>query len=89
MKKEFWNILPGAVHIDGTARVQFVEEADNPLYFRLLKKIKELTGYGIVINTSFNKHGRTIVESPKDAVTDFLDTDMDYLIIEGYCITRK
>lgn len=89
MKKEFWNVLPGAVHIDGTARVQFVEKVDNPLYFRLLKKVKELTGYGVIINTSFNKHGRTIVESPKDAVTDFLDTDMDYLIIEGYCITRK
>ena len=88
MKKEFWNILPSAIHIDGTARVQFVEEVDNPLYFRLLKKIKELTGYGVVINTSFNKHGRTIVESPKDAITDFLDTDMDYLIMEGYYITK-
>jgi len=89
MKKEFQSKLPSAIHIDGTARVQFIEERDNPPYYRLLKKVKELTGYGVIINTSFNKHGRTIVESPQDAITDFLETDMDYLIIEGIKITRK
>lgn len=89
MKKEYHYLLPSAIHVDGTARVQFVEEKDNQNYYRLLKKVKELTGYGVVINTSFNKHGRTIVESPQDAITDFLDTDMDYLVIEGCCITRK
>ncbi len=88
MKKEFWDTLPTAIHVDGTARVQFVEESDNPNYFRLLKKVKELTGFGVVINTSFNKHGRTIVESPDDAITDFLDTDMDYVVIEGLLVTK-
>jgi len=89
MKKEFWDKLPSAIHIDGTARAQFVEKNDNPMYYRLLKKVKELTGFGVVINTSFNKHGRTIVESPEDAISDFLDTDMDYLAIEGLLIKRK
>ena len=89
MKKEFWDKLPSAIHIDGTARVQFVEEKENQNYWRLLKKVKELTGYGVVINTSFNKHGRTIVETPEDAIVDFLDTDMDYVVIEGIMITRK
>ncbi len=88
MKKEFWDKLPSAIHIDGTARVQFVKEADNPNYYRLLQKVKDLTGFGVVINTSFNKHGRTIVESPEDAVRDFLDTDMDYLFIEGFLVRR-
>lgn len=89
IKDEFRDKIPGSVHIDGTARVQFVEEQDNSNYYRLIKKVKELTGYGVVIDTSFNKHGRTIVESPKDAVIDFIDTDMDYLVIEGFLVTRK
>lgn len=88
LKKEFWGKLPSAIHVDGTARAQFVEEADNPMYYRILKRVKEKTGFGVVINTSFNKHGRTIVESPEDAVRDFLDTDMDYLVIEGFLVTR-
>ncbi len=89
MKKEYWEKLPSAIHIDGTSRVQFVEEKDNPNYYRLLRKVKELTGFGAVINTSFNKHGRTIVESPQDAVTDFLDTDMDYLVMEGILAKKR
>jgi len=89
IKEEFRDDIPGSVHIDGTARVQFVEESDNPNFYRLIKEVKRLTGFGVVINTSFNKHGRTIVESPKDAIVDFLDTDMDYLVIEGILITRK
>jgi carbamoyltransferase len=89
MKDYFAQQLPGAVHFDGTARVQFVEEADNPLYYRLLLEVKHLTGIGCLINTSFNRHGRTIVETPKDAVTDFLDTGLTFLLIEGWLVTRK
>jgi carbamoyltransferase len=88
MRREFWDALPSAIHIDGTARAQFVTNETNPAYYRLLKKVKELTGFGVSINTSFNKHGRTIVETPTDAIQDFLDTDMDYVIIEGLLITR-
>jgi carbamoyltransferase len=89
MKKEFWDALPSAIHIDGTARVQFVERHDNPQYHKLLTEVKKINGYGVVINTSFNKHGRTIVESPEDALRDFIDTDMDYLLIEGILVTRR
>ncbi len=89
MKKEFWDLLPSAIHVDGTARVQFVRKQDNEKYYRLINRFRELTGFGVIINTSFNKHGRTIVESPIDAITDFIDTDMDFLIIEGIMITRK
>ena len=84
MKPEHREALPGAIHVDGTARAQFVTMDDNPNYYRLIKKVKEMTGYGIILNTSFNKHGRTIVESPKDAIRDFLDTGMDFLVLEGF-----
>jgi len=88
MKEEFRDKIPASVHIDGTGRAQFVEEKDNPMYYRYLKELKRLTGFGVSINTSFNKHGRTIVETPEDAIQDFLDTNMDFAIIEGYLITR-
>ena len=89
MKSEFAKALPGAVHVDNTARVQFVEEKDNPAYHQLLSEFKKLTGYGCIVNTSFNKHGRTIVETPENAIQDFLDTDLSFLIIEGWLVTRK
>jgi carbamoyltransferase len=88
MKDEYRNKIPASVHVDGTGRAQFVEEKDNPMYYRYLKELKRLTGFGVSINTSFNKHGRTIVETPQDAITDFLDTNMDFVIMEGYLITR-
>lgn len=89
MRSEHRQKIPASVHVDGTGRAQFVEEKDNPMYYRYLKELKRLTDYGVSINTSFNKHGRTIVETPNDAIQDFLDTNMDFVIIEGYLLKRK
>jgi carbamoyltransferase len=84
MKEKYIKDLPCAVHIDGTARPQFVEEKDNPNYYRYLKALKNITGYGVSLNTSFNLHGRTIVRTPHNAVVDFIDCNIDELYIEGY-----
>ena len=81
--------IPGAVHIDLTARPQFVEYQDNPNYYRLIKRLKDHTGYGVVLNTSFNLHGRTIVRTPQDAIDDFLDCSLDALFIEGFEVRRS
>jgi len=89
MKDQHIKNLPCAVHIDGTARPQFVEKKDNPNYYRYLKELKRITGYGVSLNTSFNLHGRTIVRTPKDAVLDFIDCNLDELFIEGYRVRRK
>ena len=89
MKEKYIKDLPCAVHVDGTARPQFVEEADNPNYYRYLKALKGITGYGVSLNTSFNLHGRTIVRTPEDAVVDFIDCNIDELYIEGYRVKRK
>ena len=89
MKDEFIPDLPCAVHVDGTARPQFVEEKDNPNYYRYLKALKEITGYGVSLNTSFNLHGRTIVRTPEDAIVDFIDCNIDELFIEGYRVRPK
>jgi len=88
MKEEHIKNLPCAVHVDGTARPQFVEEKDNPNYYRYLKELKNITGYGVSLNTSFNLHGRTIVRTPQDAVVDFIDCNLDELFIEGYRVRR-
>jgi carbamoyltransferase len=89
VKKEYHDKIPSAIHVDGTARPQFVEERDNPDYYRLLKEVKSLTGFGVVINTSFNLHGRTIVHTADDALLDFIDCNIDELYIEGYRVVRK
>ena len=89
MKEEHIKNLPCAVHVDGTARPQFVEEQDNPNYYRYLKELKNIMGYGVSLNTSFNLHGRTIVRTPEDAVVDFIDCNLDELFIEGYRVTCK
>lgn len=89
MKDCYVKEFPSSVHIDGTGRPQFVEESDNPNFYRLLKKVKAIISKGILINTSFNKHGRTMVLKPEHAITDFIDSQMDFLCIEGKLITRK
>ncbi len=87
MKDEFHKDIPWAIHIDGTARPQFVEEKDDVLYYNILKKLKQKNEYGITINTSFNLHGRTIVRTAEDAIRDFIDCNIDVLFLEWYKIT--
>jgi len=89
MREEFWKSLPSAIHVDGTARVQFLGPADNPTFYRMLAEFKRLSGFGVVINTSFNLHGRTIVNTPEDAIADFLDSQMDFLVLDGYLARRR
>jgi carbamoyltransferase len=89
MRREFWEKLPSAIHIDGTARAQFVSADDNPLFYRVLAAFKRLSGFGVLINTSFNLHGRTIVNTPEDAIEDFLDSKMDFLVLDGYLLLRQ
>jgi predicted NodU family carbamoyl transferase len=63
--------------------------SDNPNFYRVLAEFKRLSGFGVVINTSFNLHGRTIVNTPSDALEDFLDSQMDFLILDGYWVRRR
>lgn len=89
VKEEFANILRAVVHIDGTARVQFVEKEDDLCYYNLLTELKRITSFGVVLNTSFNIHGKAMVMTPQDALDDFFSCGIDYLFIEGYLVERK
>jgi carbamoyltransferase len=60
--------VPAVVHVDGTLRPQVVTDRRNPRYAALLRAFKQLTGVGVLLNTSFNRHGHPIVGSPDDAL---------------------
>ena len=80
--------IPAIVHVDGTARVQTVREATNPMLYRLLKEFEALTGVPVLINTSFNIKGEPIVETPQDAVNCFLTTGVDHLVIHDTIVSK-
>ena len=88
IRKKFKKIFPSCVHIDDTVRVQVVTKKDNPKYWKLLKEIQNLTGYGIVINTSFNVQGEPVVCSPKDALRTFHSSGLDYLAMNDFLISK-
>jgi carbamoyltransferase len=71
--------IPAAVHVDGTARIQTVDRAANPRYYRLIEEFGRLTGVPVILNTSFNRR-EPIVASPADAVACYLQTGMDALV---------
>jgi carbamoyltransferase len=80
--------IPAIVHVDGTARVQTVSEATNPVLYRLLKEFDALTGVPVLLNTSFNIKGEPIVETPQDAMACFLTTGIDHLILHDTLVSK-
>jgi carbamoyltransferase len=81
--------LPAITHVDYSARVQTVHEETNPRYYALLKAFEQLTGCGVLVNTSFNVRGEPIVCSPTDAYRCFMRTEMDYLVVENFLLDKK
>jgi len=72
------HLMRGVINVDGSCRPQILRKQNTPFY-KLLCKLKELTGHGIVLNTSFNLHGKPLVCSPEDAVSTFLKTGGQYM----------
>lgn len=80
--------IPAVTHVDYSARVQTVHEETNPMYYRLLKAMEELTGCGTIVNTSFNVRGEPIVCTPEHAYTCFMRTEMDYLALGPFLLNK-
>jgi len=80
--------IPSVAHIDRSARIHTVRKEQNPLYYKLLKEFEKISGTPILLNTSFNLNGHTITNDPKKAIWTFLNSEMDYLIIENYLISK-
>jgi carbamoyltransferase len=81
--------IPAVTHIDYSARVQSVNKNSNPRYWELINEFKNQTGFGIIVNTSFNVRGEPIVCTPAEAYLCFMRTDMDCLVLGDYLFDKK
>lgn len=88
VKKEWQKKIAAIVHADKTCRIQTVNYQDNGDYYLLIKEFYRLTGIPCLLNTSFNLKGEPIVETPEQAIEDFLKTSMDYLIIGKFLLAK-
>jgi carbamoyltransferase len=81
--------LPSITHIDFSARIQTVHKETNPRYWTLIDQFKQQTGYGLVVNTSFNVRGEPIVCTPEDAYKCLMRTEMDFLVVGNFIFDKR
>lgn len=87
IRKEKHEAIPAVTHVDGSGRLQTVSKQTNPLYHALISKFHEKTGVPIVLNTSLNEN-EPVVRTPAEAISCFLRTDMDALVL-GDCVIDR
>jgi carbamoyltransferase len=81
--------IPAVRHVDGTARVQTINRAQNPRYYDVIDAFERRTGVPVLVNTSFNTRGEPIVCTPRDAVECFWTSPLDALVIGSYLLEKK
>ena len=86
---EWQSRIPAVVHVDGTARIQSVDPATEPLVARMLAAFEQRTGLPVVVNTSLNTAGRPMVDSPRDALECFGSTPVDLLALGPFAVRRR
>lgn len=86
--KQVRSAIPAVTHVDYSARLQTVGTGGSVVYRRLLQAFKALTGCPVLINTSFNVRGEPIVATPEDAFRCFMATDMDYLVVGNFVLSK-
>jgi carbamoyltransferase len=88
VKEEWKDLISAVVHKDGSARIHTVTKFSDPQYYQLLKYFKGLTGISVILNTSFNKKGMPIVETPEQAIDLYLHTALDVLVLGDYVVEK-
>jgi carbamoyltransferase len=88
-KKSQHSLLQGVIGVDGSCRPQILSDDGTDSFTRLLNKVKSKTGLGVLLNTSLNIHGEPIVYSVQDALRTFESTEVNYLIINDYLVTKR
>jgi len=92
--KEKRKLIPAAIHVDGTSRVQSVNKNLSPLYHKVIKNFADLTekekGFRIplIVNTSFNMKSQPIICSPKEALKTFYTSNLHTLLIGRYMVEK-
>ncbi|HTJ25005.1 MAG TPA: carbamoyltransferase C-terminal domain-containing protein [Candidatus Limnocylindria bacterium] len=89
VKPEWTDKLQAVVHVDGTARVQTVDPAEEPLVARMLEAVERRTGVPVVVNTSLNTAGRPMVDDPRDALECFGSAPVDAMAIGPFLLARN
>jgi len=87
-KKELRENLKSVIHVDGSMRPQMVGDENIP-YYKLIEEVMKMTGYGIILNTSFNIHGEPIVCTPKDALETMVKTKTRWMAMGNFFIELK
>jgi carbamoyltransferase len=81
--------IPAITHVDYSARIQTIHRADHPAYYDAIHTFAERTGYGVIVNTSFNVRGEPIICSPYDAYRCFMRTEMDVLVLGDFLLLKE
>jgi carbamoyltransferase len=81
--------IPAVTHVDGTGRLQVVERSTNPLYYGLIEAFEAETDVPVVLNTSFNLKGEPIVNRPEEAISTYLRSDMDALVMGSFVLSKS
>jgi carbamoyltransferase len=81
--------IQSVTHLDFSARIQTVHKETNSRYWRLIAEFERQTGFGLVVNTSFNVRGEPVVCTPFDAYRCFMSTEMDYLVIGDFVYIKN
>lgn len=89
IEKEYLDVLPSCIHVDGTVRPQTVRHDINPLYWSVMDEFEKITGQSIIVNTSFNVQGEPIVMKPEEAVRCFFGSGMDVLAIGSFLVKKS
>jgi carbamoyltransferase len=87
-KPEVCEQIAEVLHVNGSSRIQTVTELQNPIFYRLLLAFEQKSGLPLLLNTSFNTHGKPIVTTPQDALAVLFTTDLDAVVIDN-CLLEK
>jgi carbamoyltransferase len=79
---------PSITHVNNTARIQTVEQNENPLFYEYLRNLKKEIGVGMSINTSFNRNQEPMIHNPIEAVSAFYGSGMDALVIGNFILEK-
>jgi len=88
IKENMRKKIPAVTHVDGSGRLQTVDNETNPSYYQLISEFENITGVPMLLNTSFNEN-EPVVCSPDEALNTFLRTKMDVLVLGNWYVYRS
>jgi carbamoyltransferase len=88
VRPRFRKVLPAITHVDGSGRIHTVRKEHNPRYYRIIDQFRKITGFPVVLNTSFNINGEPIVASPDDALNTFFNSGIEYLALGDFLLSK-